>query len=372
MPPQKAPSKLMQKLGDRARRHVLENADKEAEFGRIDLPPGVKGYAQLKSIEFAEYKTGDNKGKYYMRAVGVVVEPEYFRDQNGVETKVGGQQTSIMVPVEETSTKSFEENIERAENELKKLGLSAEDIRSYNGDIEEMAAALVSAAPYFKFSTSPRKNMQTGQVDGIWENWNGTDPNYTPPDAQEGAVNEAPASPPPPPKAAPKTPPAAAPKTQTTKPGTKATAPKAAPTPPTPPPVEYRDDEDVDSLIERANGDDTEAQEKLSEMAVAKGYSEEDVSGAPSWQVIGDWIKGEDGEASSEEPAADESPIPAVGETYYYTPPKDPKNPKAAVKKHEVDVTAVNEAKQTADLKSLDDPKKSWKAVPWADFLGGK
>jgi hypothetical protein len=143
---------------------------------------------------------------------------------------------------------------------------------------------------------------------------------------------------------------------------------------------------DLDSLVERASPptDDVKAQDELRRLANEAGITDEQVDQAESWQAVADLIsQGADGadeggtEESvdeSSEAAADEGTAepegkesPGAGSPVRYRP-VDPKTKKPQKRAIECVVTAVNEAKGTADIRSLDNAKVVYKAVAWDDL----
>lgn len=344
MPPVVKQSGLMAKYGAKLDAAVKAHSSDETNYGRIDLPPGIKGgVAQLVECKFDQYKSGDQQGEWYFRAAGVVLEPKEV-EYKGQVVPVAGQHTSIMIAVCDTTTQggkvtTVEQHVAQILNEMRKLG--AETAGAGAADMEGIAASLKDAQPFFRFSTSERKDQTSGDVTGVWENWNGNKglENYIPP-ADDGTVDN-------------------------TSIGEGSGQTGDAANPP--------DDtagEDYDALLTAANETDaavaSPAQTRLVEIAVEKGVCDKDTAeGAPSWEDLVSWIKGESkpGEAAAA-PAE-----PDKGETWKYAPP-DPKDKtgKRKLKAIECQVTAVNKPKRTADLKSLTNTKDVFKGVSWDEM----
>lgn len=379
MPMEVKKSGLMAKYGSKLQQAAVAHADDPVDYGFQPVPAGItRGIAQLVECKFDVYKTGKTAGEYYFRAAGVVIEPKTVM-KGANEITVEGMQTSIMEPVCDTTTAdgkkttTIEEHVSKIQNEMKKLGGPGFDVT----DLESAAAMLKEAAPYFYFSTTVKAgtNNPDGTVkypEGVWENWHGSKglEDYVPEDAG-GTVDNSATPPPIQPKAAP---PTVKPTSQ--KSPTKPSTAKAPPPPAPEPDQSFNEFEDMDSLVAAANEDVQEAKDKLTELAMEAGHIEEVVAAADSWDAVVEMInnpvsKGE-GEATTEEPW-----VPAVGEVYYWQPPKDPKNPKKVVKKVEATILTVNPKTSTVTIKRLDTGKavmdvtgKKPAAVSWDDLSG--
>lgn len=347
MPANRVQSGLVAKYGKKIGDAVKTHANDEIDYGFQRLPAGItNGVAKLTKAYFAEYKNGTNKGEFYFRAEGVVVEPESVM-VNGTPMAVQGLTTSIMEPVCTTTTQANkvttqDEHIASVMNEMKKLG------GQFQGggaeELEAMAAALAEAGPYFRFSTSPRA-PRPGSNDppGVWENWYGIKglENYEPPQAG-GAVRD------------------------NTGGGRAASINGKHATAAEPEPAdEYREDGDIDSLAERAAADDKEAQVQLKEHAVNAGWDADEVDNADSWDDVLNMVKNpkEGGGEEAEEPQEEQI---KVGDVYKYRPAvKGPGGKETKAKKAvEAKVTAINAKAGTVDLKNLTDGKSIYKAVP--------
>ncbi len=371
---------LAKALGSLGAKAVKEHANDPTSYGNVQLPPGItSGVAQLTKCYFDKHKDGPNQGKYFFRAAGVVVEPKEV-EHNGQVVPVAGQQTSIIVGIYDVQrnagTVTVDMQIANVLNEMRKLGGQQFTEGAGVEDLEQLAATLQESQPYFRFSTSQGKPTPQYPNPRTFENWHGSKglENYTPPDdgdAVQDDTPEQPTSPPPPqPPAAKQQPKAttAAPAKQQPAAKGKA-APKSPPPPPEPEPEpdgpEYTDGGDIDALLASASDGDDTAQASLKEMAVAAGYSEDEVDAAASWDdVVGMIREPKQGDA---EPAAEEEFAPKVDEVYNYAP-VDPKTKKAG-KPVECEVTAVNAKAKTCDLKNLT-TKAAYKAVPFDKLIG--
>jgi hypothetical protein len=126
---------------------------------------------------------------------------------------------------------------------------------------------------------------------------------------------------------------------------------------------------DIESLLERANGGDEEAQNRLAELAIEQGYSEEEVGAAESWDAVQAMAMAPkpeviEGDEAAEEEAVEEVSAPSVGEVWGY-------QPAGAKKPVDCEITSVDLKKETATLKNLTNPKMVYKAVPFSALIGG-
>lgn len=354
---------LKKKLGDAGRKALLNHKEDETTYGMMDLPAGIEGgVAQLVDCRFSEYENGENKGKLFFYAAGIVVEPTEFTDKDGKTTKVAGMRTSIMEPLHDTpqrqSRPTLDDHVQWVLNELRKLGAETAELEDLD-NLEAVAAALKDAKPFFNFRTwvgqatpafpNPRVNSQWIKAVEDY----GVAEDSTDVVDESGEVEE-------PAKPAAKTPPPTKPATPA-KPAAKA-PPKKEPEP------EPEPELSVEKLVADATEGDENAQAKLKELAMAAGSSEEDVDNAADWNAVGELISA----TSESEPATEDEWKPGLTDIYKYQV-IDPKTKKPVVdaktkkpKPHaEVEVIEVDEDKRTVDLKSVDNPKLSWKGVSW-------
>lgn len=362
MPAKQQRSGLMAKYGNRLGQIVQSHAADAVDYGFQRLPPGItNGIAKLTDCYFAQYKSGNMKDEYYFRAVGVVVEPKEVT-VDGRPMAVQGMQTSYMEPVCQTQTQAGkvttqDEHVTSIMNEMKKLGADF----SETDDLELVAAALKEAGPYFKFSTSVRQPMPgTNNPPGVWENWYGSKglEEYTPPeDADAVDDNTAAAAP--------------APKPNGTHAGPRQTAGKETPARRRPEPQPEPEGDPIDQLVERANAGEEEAADELKRLATEAGHPEEAVDVAKSWDDVGELARSpaeESTEAVAE--AVEQQEEVTKDRVYRYFPEtKGPGGkPVKAKKAIDVEPVKIDKRARTADVKSLQDGKTVYKAVPWADL----
>lgn len=389
MAAQQKKSSILGKLGNTLKKAFDTHKNDETEFSRFgNLPAGINnGIAQIVEVKFDTYKKGDMEGKVFFYAAGVVVLP---KSHAGIP--VEGLRTSIMEPICDTPSRSRQtasDHVAWILNEMRKLGVDTSTMDV--DDLEPTAEALKEAQPYFRFDTWAGKPSKEYPDPKTNHRWNGvveytpeedddvednTDETATVDDDEPEEVEEdtpvkpskKPTSKPTPSKPATSKAPTAKPVTKpaTSSPG-KASPPVAGKgkKAPTPPPVEFDDQGDIDTLLERANDGEEEAQNRLAELAIAQGYSEEDIEGADSWDAVkamAEAPKPEDAEeVEEEEQTAEGSETPEVGEVWDYTP-------KGSKKPVSCEVTAVNVKKDTVTLKNLSNPKLLYKDVPFSEL----
>lgn len=333
MPEPKKKSSLFAKYGDKLNKSVQAHADDETKYGLVRLPPGITGgIAQLTECGFFEcdkdtkMKKADGKsavGEFYMRCVGVVVEPE-FVEHKGQRIRVRGLQTSIMEPVFDTKTSkgvvSQDDHIQNILNEFRKLGGEDYTAGATGADLENLATGLKESAPYFNFDTNESEAVlkDDGSIKypaRTWERWNGArniPPDYTPP--EDGQVQD------------------------DTGGGNDDSAAQAA-----------AEGDDLDALLTAAQDDTDEeaqaaAQTRLRELAIENGCTEEQVDADDTtWEMVRDW-------AENGPPADDAAAEPEKGGTCNYGI-YDGKTKKT--KQTKCEITQVNAGKRTVQLKNL-------------------
>lgn len=385
MPKNKQRSELFKKYGPRLEKaHELHKGD-ETEYSQFgELPPGINGgIAQLVDCRFGQYAKGDLTGEYFFYAAGTVHSPI---EHEGVRTE--GLRTSITEPLCDTpnkTRKTVEDHLGWIYNELRKLGVDTENMDV--SQLEETCADLKEMQPFFRFRTwqgeatpqypNPRVNHQWGgQVD------------YSP-DEDAGAATEdetEEATPTPPKKAGTKAT-SNGKATQVAKNGAVATPtqvkgknPKKAPTPPPEEPEEeaeaFNEFGDLMSLGKAADEEEDsqekdDAQQKLTDMALEAGISQETIDNIENWSVLAGMISDpraaeEQGEAeeestTEEEPEAEEW---SIGQVCLFKP-LDPKTKKRAAKGVECEILMVDKDKGSVDLKNLENGKTIYKNVKW-------
>lgn len=402
MPISKGKSGLAAKYGAKLDAAVQAHANDPTEFGTPRIVAGIEdGVAQLTKCGFGVFKTGQNKGEYYFRAEGTVIQPTSII-KDGREVVTEGMQTSVMEPVCDTKTRdgkvtTCDEHVKEILNHLRMLGVDTTGATL--DQLEELAGQAQDMAPYFRFATSLRKARNPKETDGVWENWYGVRglENFQPGEGNEandatGAEDQAqaPAAASPPARTPAR--PAPAPsgnghKAPATAPGKPAAAPVGggkAPARPTPKPAPEPEPEpeafDVDGHLAVATDDDhpeqATSQTALKDAAKELGYTDEQLDADDTtWEMIAEWVRGAPeaggGEAGTggtgeEENQEPEELVPEKGTVYYYHP-TDPKTKKPVKKPVEVKATLVKAKTKTVDLQSLENPKTVFKDVPWAD-----
>ncbi len=370
-------------LGDLIRSHASDETDYGQDFAR--LPGGIHGgVAELVDARIGSFKQGPNVGKKFLYLAGVVVEPRTATEvvkafENGrvkvlaaKEVVVEGRRTALTLPLCQTKNQKGDvteagDNVATALNELRKVG--GEECTADLGSEEDLLGlleTLIEAAPRFRFSTDASDPSAEYPTPRVWERWYGTK-------GLENSNHAAPAE-------------ATVDKTGGESEGEEASdeseESEAA--------AEIEegaaasgDDEDLDALAAAADDGDGDAATKLDEIAVGAGLSKKQIDGAKSWADVaaavreaqGSEAEGE-GEAEGEESAEEEEPegtaAPEKGSMVLWKA-IDPKTKKPAIdpktkkvkKAIECKVIAVDERKETVDLKSLDNPKLVWKGVKW-------
>lgn len=374
MPAQKGKSGFLAKHGDRMRKAFDAHKGDETEYSSFgDLPAGVEGVAQLVECRLTQVKEGKrNAGEWLFYAAGAVKQPAEFEGQ-----RLFGRRTSITCPLYDTpdrqGRKTLEEHLAWVTNELRKLGVETAEM-----DVEELPDTLVAvkeAAPHFRFrtwkgdkQTQGRYKDQEPRVQHFWEgivDWTEDDEAGMPSQAQDNT--RAPGTP----KAAAAVRVATTPRTAASPVNGKGTAGegKVKPAEKEEPP-EGPEFGDLDSLAEAADGGDDGAVEKLTQLALDAGVTQEQIDEADNWSSVVELIggAGEESEApeetATEEVTEEEDGTPKVEQVFSYRP-VDPTTKKKAAKAIQVEVTAVNTEKKTCDVKSLSDRKKGWRGVKW-------
>lgn len=356
MPPVKSTSSLMAKYGASLDKAVQAHAGDTTNYGPVRLPGGIRnGIAKLVECKFDTFKTGENVGHYFFRAAGVVIEPGEVTTPDG-KVPVRGLQTSIIIPCCATKTRAGkvttqEQNLAEILNEMRKLGGENYTRGAKGSALEALAAGLVAAGPYFRFSTSQSAPTPEFPDPRVWENWNGSKglEDYEPP-TDDGVEEDA---------GEPETAEEVESETEAEEAESfnefdgeeKAEA--------------GGDEDDLDALASAADDDqDKSAMAKLKALAKKAGVSEQDIDDADSWASLAALIRS----AGEEEPTPPPAPkkktaaapaVPKVKEVWMYLPPG--KNPatKAPYKEPiEAQVTKVNAAKATATVKDLDTGKE--------------
>ncbi len=347
-------SMLYAKYGKQVDEAVKAAARDDADYGQIRLPGGIRsGVAQIVECGFFQYDQGTSAkkadgnsatGELYFRAAGTVIEPY---EVQGI--KVQGLQTSIMESVCATKNSKGEvitvaQHIKAIENHLRILGADTTGL-STALDLEGLAAMVKVARPYFRFSTSEGKATPQYPTPKVFENWHGSKglEEYTPPGGEGEIVDN------------------------TTLPPTEASAPSANGSGAGAGEADAFEGDDLDALLSRAEGGDTQAGEKIKELALAAGMSDDDF-GAAGWEDVILFIRSaSEGGDEAPEPEAPAEP-PKKGETVQVK--LDPKS----ARKVDCEIISVDPKKQTVALKNLVTGKpvlgkdKKPMAVAWGDL----
>lgn len=344
MPKQTTTSKLMSKMGAKAKQAHTKHKDEEIKLpGGGSLPDGIEnGRAQLVECKIGTYEKGDMKGELFFRAAGVIIAPE---THDGIRVK--GKQTSIMEPLCDTPNRSratFDEHYAWMLNQLKMLGLPVQDIDA--DDIEAAMETLKDSAPIFGFRTWKGEKTPQFPNPRVNEVWEGIDTDFVPEEISTDVVDN----------------------TEDTSDETEQAEEE----------VPFGDPQDeLDELVEKAiTNEDEAAQNQLTKLAKDAGASKKEIEEAESWDDVAKLVRfyqetNSDTEQAAE--TAEESTAewkPEAGEIYLYKLPGK-KN------QTEVEIVAVNEKSRTVTIKDCDsektinDPKtKKAKAVSWDDLQG--
>jgi hypothetical protein len=427
-------SGIFSRYGSKAVEAFNKHKGDETEYGNFgDLPPGIDGgIAQLVDCRVLEIKEGkQNAGELMFFARGIVVEPEQVEDpRTGLVVRIKNRNTTLSEPLFHTpgrARETFEDHMAYVLNQLRKLGLSTEDITATDEEFNSQLATLKESAPFFRFRTwqgKPSDDYPNPRVNHTWEGTQGLE-DYTPPDEGSpieddtdlaapsersegnGSATRQPTSsfnPPRKPVAATptKTRPTARepqPNSPTGLPGGKPVAPSARPaTPPAgrpsgkPPaqpvasPAAEVVDEfgDLDSLAEKADAEDKESQKSLEAMATQAGVPKEAVKKARSWADVaaliaaasqpGDEEEEEGGdEDESTEGAEEVSPDNSDDEAedeWEGPVVGDMYSYRIGKRLADVEVLEVNAVKQTVTVKNYSEPKgPPIKGVKWDQLV---
>lgn len=326
--------------------HSNDDLD-DANFG--ELPAGLNGaVAQLWDAKLGTVAKGkQNEGEPYVYFAGIVKYPENFVDSKGNVHHIEGLRTSVTEMLCDTPNsggkrKTFEAHLEFVENLLGRLGVD----RSEMGfdDLPTKLEELKEDKPYFRFRTWAGSQIDIELRTGKWYAvdrgtakivggpfmseaiaktaypFAGKEPRVqhtwgkrcdAPPGAGDNGLVDA-------------------------TPGGIAPSPEeeaGEPEPPAGGPSPDLEFGDIDSLVEAATAKDKAAGMKLQSMALAAGYTKQEVRDADSWAAVGEMVQSpkvapegepegepEDaGEVEGEEAGTPESAW-APGDMCYYKP----------------------------------------------------
>lgn len=324
-------------LGDQGTKAFEANRDIPLMGKNERLPAGIdNGIAQLKKIWVGQYKDGPDKGKPFYMASGVVLLPEVHEGIpiKGRHTQVGPEPL-FPTPTKGGKRKTYEDHYAWMMNELMLLNPALEKNRDAMkpANLQATFDALIRAGIPFRFRTYKFAKQVPEQKGSQW--FLGTKGPYPSEAALKAAnkywnsepmVNEEWLG--------------ACAKPMTVQPGqlpeevgvideigtddattSAATADydqAEAAGVPTEPAVDEvagqeletqtsgssddggdagavatapgNPEDDIPALVEAAGADDDLAKARLEELAVALGYSSDDVANAPSWNDVGEWI----------------------------------------------------------------------------------
>ena len=321
-------------LGKSLKKHAGDETSYEPDYSKL---PGdiTGGIAKLVEAKIGIYQKGDNKGEKFVFLSGTVVEPKTAVNtvllwKNGEvvtvsndEISIRGLFTSQTLPLCDVTRKdgdvvSLDENVDRALNELRKLGgeESTSDIGSEE-DLQDILQSLKEAGIFFRFNTS--LSAPTAQYPNarVWENWRGAC-EYVESEEDDSVDDN---------------------------------------TVDEPEEEESKEEDasklDLSALASNADAGDESCQLKLDELATAAGI---DSDSYDDWQGVAAALS----EEAEDDAEVDFSP-PKKGEVLSYKPPR-------ARKLVECEVTAVFPGKGTCNLKSLDEGK-SFKGISWDSLV---
>lgn len=369
MPAVSTVNPLLAKVGGQIDKAIKEHAGAEPDVGgQMRLPPGIpSGVAQVVKVTFGEYKSGPNKDKLYCLFQAAVHTPKKHV-HNGQEYDLAGAQMTKSMPICETRTQgnppkvtTIQQNAQIVEDWMKTFGIDKGLFAQGFTALETGAKLLTQVKPFFRFSTQVKPGVKnpdgtTKYEEGVWENWHGRVDDFNPEDHEAPAIEET----------------ATAESGDGGKDGGGSQTAAGG---------EYRDDADLDSLVERAKDDSAdkaddsaEATERLTEMAKAAGYSDDDIQAAAGWDEVKELILNPKTADEGAAPSEPEEFKPVKGNVYDYYP-FDPKTKKPAKKPTEVEVLSVDPKTETATLKDLTtkrtvtDPKtKAALKVQWSEL----
>jgi hypothetical protein len=364
---------LLAKYGQKVDGYVKSHAGDDVKLGNFaELPPGItNGVAQLVEAKFDIVKPGKtNAGEVFLLMTGIMLQPDVTEDGSPVK----GLRTSKIEMCCDTTVQtgknagkvvSQEEHIANVLNYFKLFGVSKETLAEGVSILEPVAAQLKQMKPYFKLTTTPRKDDK-GVVTGVWENWLGTAglEGWTPPAAGSG-VDEG---------------------TPETQPGGNAQPPDA--TNEASPAADGGEDLDNLASLADSNPPDAGAQNQLMELGASLGTTQEEFDACQSWVAFVEVIRQKQAEASTPQESAAPAPkaaaaakpsangVPKKGSMYGFkvldSKTKKPmidlktKKERAPV---ECEVQSVDATKRIVSLLNYTDKKTVYKDVPWAQLI---
>lgn len=340
MPAKTGTSSVVGKLGANVRKAFDKAKTNEVVLGGGgDLPEGIEmGVARLTMCKFDKYKNGPNAGQWFFMARASVVAPDQHNGISllGLSTQIGPEPVCD-TPNAQGKKKTLQDHVDWITNQLKLIYGNNEEFESLDlsedGVLESVAQTLQEEKPYIRFRTWKGKKLkETDPEPRVQHDWRGrttfngeiADDVVDNQDVDE-VVDEV-----------------------------------AKDEPAADEPEAEADEVDIDALVESADGGDEDAQEKLQNMALEAGVSEDDIQGAKNWGEVAGLIRlGNEAESEAESESEAEK-TPEKGNVYKVKliDPKTKKKGKAV----ECTVTAVQEKNRTVHLKN------NVTAKPYADL----
>lgn len=317
MPSEQGQSSLLSRISNQARQADKVIRDLPVQTGNPQLPSGIEnGVAELRDIRFGEYKDGNNKGKLFFMASGIVLSPEEVEGVSvlGLRTQVGPEPL-CETPQSTGRRKSFDDHYKFVRDHVSML--SSLDPRTVTFDkMETLCKALVQRGREgkgikFLFRTWKGQKQTSGpykdrepRVVQEWlsyipeSEWNGrfgTGTSQPPPGEMEDSTSNS---------------------TNSTSnqssvkstvevddtnygSGEEADQSDDVSTPTDEPQIPRKEydvpslsiNDDLTSLVSRADKGDEEARRTLKSLALGIGSTEEDVDEADSWEEVAQMVR---------------------------------------------------------------------------------
>ena len=158
-------AKLKAKGIDKAHKAVRSNPVETPSGGR--LPAGIEGgIAKLRSVTLGEYKNGAMKGEPYLMAAAIVIAPAEHNGipVKGLQTRIGPEPLCDTPDKQgENARKTLKDHVNWCENQIKLLGIDAEEYDSF----VDMVEAVNELANPTKQYPNPRINETWMGVKGM-------------------------------------------------------------------------------------------------------------------------------------------------------------------------------------------------------------
>lgn len=328
-----------------------------------DLPGGIRGVAQLRACEIKKIAKGKNdEGKLMFYAYGVVVTP---KEHEGI--RVAGKRTMITEPIFNTPTrkrKTIKDHIDEVYKHLKLLGVPVQALQP--SQIENAMKQLMDPKKpvFFEFRTwQPPKQTEGEYKDKesmVMHFWDGrTDYKAEAAVMQNQTKDNLPDIDAPLPEG---------PHDNNghSESATPATSSSGSHEPPTVAVAtsaeEFDDGGDLTTLASRADKEqDLIAVNRLTEMALSLGISQDTVNTIDSWALLVELIrKSTSNNGTHKEPESNEVAI-SVGDHFNFRPLDPVKKVKG--EPVTVELAAINEANGTVDLRQLANRKVWYKNI---------